>query len=128
MLLKPWALTLLSSAWVTTGLPQAVSSAPIASKELPRFQPGCIAFTTACAGVVAAWAAGPKPVSMAAISATAVSNDTESREVTRRTAMDCSSFTGEYSCRLGDSDYGSPDLDSTHRPAPCRHPCDPPSA
>src|SRR5689334_9131177 len=47
MLLKPSALTCLSSARVTLGLPQAVSSAPIESNVLPRFQPGCMAATSA---------------------------------------------------------------------------------
>ncbi len=45
MLLKPWARMASSCAWVTRGLPQAVSSAPTASKVLPRFQPGCMAAT-----------------------------------------------------------------------------------
>src|SRR5687767_2219395 len=49
MLLKPWALTPLMSAWVMRGLPHEVSSAPVASSELPRFQPGCMAATTAIA-------------------------------------------------------------------------------
>src|SRR3954462_8004014 len=40
-LLKPAALTALSSDGVTAALPQAVSP-PIASSELPRFQPGDI--------------------------------------------------------------------------------------
>ena len=38
-----------SSASVNRGLPQEVSSAPVASSELPRFQPGCIAATAAIA-------------------------------------------------------------------------------
>src|SRR5687768_6347081 len=49
MLLKPCALIPSSSASVIRGLPQEVSSAPVASSELPRFQPGCIAATAAMA-------------------------------------------------------------------------------
>nr|BFE76865.1 hypothetical protein GCM10020092_101660 [Actinoplanes digitatis] len=49
MLLKPCALMPSSSASVTRGLPHEVSSAPVASSELPRFQPGCIAATAAIA-------------------------------------------------------------------------------
>src|SRR5262245_11704861 len=49
MLLKPCVLTLLMSAWVMRGLPQDVSSEPVESNELPRFQPGCIAATVAIA-------------------------------------------------------------------------------
>src|SRR5829696_22669 len=49
MLLNPCALTLVISAWVMRGLPHEVSSAPVASSELPRFQPGCIAATAAIA-------------------------------------------------------------------------------
>src|SRR4051812_45700826 len=49
MLLNPCALTLSSSAWVMRGLPHEVSSEPVASSELPRFHPGCIAATAAIA-------------------------------------------------------------------------------
>src|SRR5688572_30010786 len=49
MLLKPCARTPSSSASVIRGLPQEVSSTPVASRELPRFQPGCIAATAAIA-------------------------------------------------------------------------------
>ena len=55
MLLKPCASTLSSSSWVTRGLPQAVSSAPMASRVLPRFQPGCMAATVAIASSAAPW-------------------------------------------------------------------------
>src|ERR1041385_2741690 len=62
MLLKPCAFTLRRNAWVTRGLPHAVSSAPMASKVLPRFQPGCMSATAPSAAAepvdrVAAWAA-----------------------------------------------------------------------
>ncbi len=43
MLLKPCAFTLSSNASVTRGLPHDVSSEPVESSVLPRFQPGCIA-------------------------------------------------------------------------------------
>src|SRR5688500_15820938 len=49
MLLYPCALMLLISAWVMRGLPHDVSSAPVASREFPRFQPGCMAATAAIA-------------------------------------------------------------------------------
>src|SRR5688572_10010244 len=49
MLLKPCAFTLSSKASVTRGLPQDVSSLPVASSVLPRFHPGCIAATCAIA-------------------------------------------------------------------------------
>src|SRR5438552_11288173 len=56
MLLKPCDFTVLSWARVTIGLPQAVSSAPIESNVLPRFQPGCMAATSADAvGAVPAY-------------------------------------------------------------------------
>src|SRR6185503_14645900 len=51
MLLNPCARRLSSSAWVTTGLPHDVSSAPVESNVLPRFQPGCIAATAATRSV-----------------------------------------------------------------------------
>jgi hypothetical protein len=47
MLLNPAAFTASSCAVVTVGLPQEVSPWPVASNVLPRFQPGCIAATTA---------------------------------------------------------------------------------
>lgn len=54
MLLKPCAFSLRKNARVTRGLPHAVSSAPMASKVLPRFQPGCMSATTSSADADAA--------------------------------------------------------------------------
>jgi hypothetical protein len=59
MLLKPWERTLSSRALVVRGWPHEVSSG-MASRLLPRFQPGCIAATAAIAspGTGAAAASG----------------------------------------------------------------------
>src|SRR5450756_2831819 len=79
---KPWSAISRSSSGVMSGLPHAVSSAPTASKELPRFQPGCIAATTSaaestlgegrCAAAGAAAAGAPRQAVRARAAATAV--------------------------------------------------------
>src|SRR5450756_2045915 len=80
---KPWSAISRNSSGVMGGLPHAVSSAPTASRELPRFQPGCIAATTSaaestlgegrCAAAAGAAAAGaPRAAVRARAAATAV--------------------------------------------------------
>src|SRR5690349_7278249 len=93
MLLKPCARTPSSSASVIRGLPQEVSSAPVASSELPRFQPGCIAATAAIAvptGRVDGEVLGDAPAALALVAvatpspATSTATVPASRPVRRR--------------------------------------------
>src|SRR4051794_39116305 len=97
MLLNPCALMFWISAWVTTGLPQAVSSEPTASKELPRFQPGCIASTTLCAALAAC--AGGAATSMIGAASRAVVPTSEAADfhMVRRRTIECRVPSGERS-------------------------------